>query len=119
MIAVQHQPTARAHMGTHRQTFLYPLTTARTILTGEAGRDGYNRDTMQTAIVAHPAQEQPPTGITDALGEMLVLDQVGDLKRFIGNQIARFDQRTRLLASEVFTLPGNSQIPSGKAFDGL
>ena len=49
---------------------------------------------------------------------MVVLHQIGNLEVFVGNQIARFDQRTCSLGCEVFTLPGNPQIAFGKPLNG-
>ena len=41
----------------------------------------------------------------NALGQFAVLDQVADLKVFVGNQVVRRDQRVRRLSGEIFTLP--------------
>ena len=93
--------------------------TPAAILRGVAWRDGHDGNTVQPAIVAHPGEEQSPTGIADAFGQPVVLDQVGDLQVFVGQEIARFHQRTRGLDREVFTLPTDSEIPLCQAFDGL
>jgi hypothetical protein len=94
-------------MGPHTQTFLDLRATARAVLTGEMWRYCYDRDVMHGSIRFHPGQEIAPTGIMDALGEMLILDEVAYLEVFKGNQIARGDERVRRLAGEIFTLPLN------------
>src|ERR1051326_5053379 len=105
-------------MGTSRKPLVHPFTTARTILAGEAWGDSYNGNAMQPAIVAQPGEEQPPTGIADTLCQRMILDEVGNLQVFIGNEIARFHQRTRSLGREVFTLPTHFEIALGESFDG-
>src|SRR5215467_2419529 len=49
----------------------------------------------------------------------MVLDQMGYFQVFVGNEIARFHQRTRSLSCEVFTLPTHFEIAFCQAFDGL
>ena len=65
---------------------------------------------MQRTIILEPAQEETPSGVMDAFGEMPVPDHIVYLKLLIGNQIARCDERVRLLAGEIFTLPLHFQI---------
>jgi hypothetical protein len=57
------------------------------------------------AVGFDPGEELPPPSVVNGLGEVAILDQVADLEVFKGNQIARCDQRVRLLAGEIFALP--------------
>jgi hypothetical protein len=118
-IPVQHKTTGRTEVGAHRKGFLDAIATPRAILRGEARRNGDNGDAMDLSVVAHPEKEQPPTGITDALCQMVILDEMGNLEVFIGNQIARFDQRTRSLRCKVFTLPLHLEIAFCQALNRL
>ena len=106
-------------MRPHGETFLDAIATARAILCSEARRDGYYRDAMQQAVVADPGEEQPPTGIADTFCQSVILDQTGNLEVFVGNEIARFHQRTRSLGCKVITPPLDLQIPFCQAFDRL
>ncbi len=106
-------------MGPHAQCLLHPEATAGTILRGEARRDSYHWDTMQCPIVADPAEEPIPARITDGLGKVTVLDEVGHLQVFKGNQVVRRDERTGSLCCEVFTLPLDFEVALRQSFDGL
>src|SRR5690349_13350777 len=118
MVPIQHQSTGRTDMGTSREAFPDPLATARTILAGEVRWRRYDGYTGNLPVIVEPAQKQPPTGIADTLGKVMVLDEVGNLQIFIGNQVVRRDERTCRLGGEVFTLPGNFQMTFGESFDG-
>jgi len=50
---------------------------------------------------------------------MVVLHQADYLEAFVGNEIARFHQRTRSLASEVFTVPLHLERALCQSFNGL
>src|SRR5690349_11544759 len=106
-------------MGSYRQAFLDAIAAARTILRGELGWDDDDGDAMQPTIIAHPGEEQPPTGIADTLCQMVILDHVGDLQVFKSNQVVRLDQRSRSLDREIFTPPLDFQIAFCQAFDRL
>src|SRR5215469_6253094 len=82
-------------MSARGERFLDPESTARAILGGEPRRDGDDRHISYRAVVPDPGEEEAPTGITDALCQMVVLDQIGHLQVFIGKEIARFHQRTQ------------------------
>src|SRR5690348_9713931 len=107
MIAVKHQSTARTHMSTSRKTLVHPLATARTILGGEVWGDGHDGYVGYRAVVAQTGEELPPRRVTDALCQVVILDEVGYLECFVGNQVVRRDERTCGLGREVFTLPRN------------
>jgi hypothetical protein len=118
-VAVQHQPTRGADVRPHAQAFLHPFATARAILRGELGGDGHNGDAMQPAIVAHPGEKLPPTGIADTLCQMVILDEMGYLQVFKGYQVVRLDKRPCLLAGKVFTPPLNFEMLFRQPGDGF
>ncbi len=60
--------------------------TARTVLTRILWWNGNDRHIMHDAVGLHPTEELTPCSIKDALGKLVVLDQVADLKVFVGNQ---------------------------------
>jgi hypothetical protein len=93
--------------------------TARAILAGVLWWDGDDWYIVHDAIGFHTAEELSPGGIMDALGKLVVLDQVADLKMFVGNQVVRRDERVRRFACEIFTLPLHFQIGFGQALSGL
>src|SRR5579885_616795 len=119
MVPVQHQPTGGTDMRANRQAFLHALATAAALLRGEASRDGYDWHIGDLPVVAHPTQEQPPTGISNTLCQMMILDQTSNVQVFKGNQVVSPDQRTRLLAGEVFTLPLHLELLFCHSFHGL
>src|SRR5579863_8273804 len=55
----------------------------------------------------------------NTLSKLMVLDQVADLKVFVGNQVVRRDKRVRRLTSEIFTLPLHFQRRFRQALSGL
>src|SRR5512146_745970 len=110
MIAVKDQATGRTDMRPYAERLLYPLATAAAILRGEASRNRYDWHAGNLPVVAHPPEEQPPTGIADTLCQMVILDQTSDMQVFKGNHVVRQDQRSRLLASEIFTPPLDFQM---------
>jgi hypothetical protein len=68
---------------------------------------------MGMRIMLHPPQEACPRRIADALGQMAVLDQIADLQVFVGNPVARRDERACQLPGMVLTLPIDMQLRSG------
>ena len=92
---------------------------AATILTRESWLNRYNGNVMDMSIVGEPRQETAPGGITDALCQLPILNQVAYLEVFIGNQIVRCDERVCRLAGKIFTLPVDFQIRLCQLLDGL
>src|SRR5215469_5019104 len=82
MVTIQYQTTRRTDMGAHAERLLHPEPTPAAILRREACRNRYNGDAMYLSIVAHPREEQAPTGITDGLCQVVILDQMGNLQVF-------------------------------------
>ncbi len=106
-------------MGPGREGFLDALSTARTVLTGVLWRNGDHLYSMHHAVGLHPVEELPPCCVMDTLGKLMILDQVADLKLFIGNQVVRRDKRVRCFPSEIFTLPLHFQVRFSQVLSGL
>ena len=102
-----------------RERLLDTLSTARTVLTRILWWDGDDWHIVHDAIGFHPSEELPPRSIMHALGKLVVLHQVADLKVFVGNQVVRRDERVRRFASEIFTLPLHFQRGFRQALSGL
>ena len=91
-------------MGSYRQRFLYDLTTLVTFLTGEARVHSYHLMTGSCSLVTEDVEECAPTGVHDALGQMMVLDHVGDLKVFYRNTLIAFSIGFRRLEMVITAL---------------
>ena len=74
---------------------------------------------MQERIVFHPLDEIPPASIMNGFGKFAVFDHISDLKVFIGNQVARRDERVCLFSGKILTLPLNFQMLRGQSFSGF
>jgi hypothetical protein len=74
---------------------------------------------MQEPIALDPLQEDPPSCVMDRFGKLAVLDHILELSVFIGNQVARRDQRVCHLSGKIFTLPLDFQMLLGQSFFGL
>src|ERR1051326_2618112 len=62
LVSVQPQAAVGADVSTHGERFLHAIAASTTVLRGEPGRDGDDRHISYHAVVAHPGEEQPPTG---------------------------------------------------------
>src|SRR6266704_499626 len=118
-IAVEHQPTGGTHMCASGERFLDTLSTARAILTGVGWGHGDDWHIVHDTISFDPSEELAPGRIMDTLGKLMVLDQVADLKEFVGNQVVRRDERVRRFTSEIFTLPLHFQIRFSQALSSF
>src|SRR5205823_3059570 len=74
---------------------------------------------MHHAVGADPGEELSPPSVVNGFGEMPILDQIADLEVFKGNQIARCDERVRLLSGEIFALPLHLQMRLSELLAGL
>ena len=101
------------------ERFLDTLSTTRAILAGVLRWHGDDWHIVHDAISFDPVQELAPCGVMDALGKLVVLDHIADLKMLVGNQVVRRDKRVRCFASEIFTLPLHFQIGFSQALSGL
>ncbi len=99
--------------------FLDTLPTARTVLARILWWDGDDWHIVHDAIGLHEREELTPCRIMNTLGKFLVLDQVADLKVFVGNQVVRRDERVRRFPGEIFTLPLDFQIGFGQTLSRL
>lgn len=91
MIPVKYRATVRANVRPDAQTFLDACATDGVVLSGVLRRNSNAGDVMHRCIVPDPMQEFAPTGITDALAQVAVLNHVFHLQVLVGNQIARCD----------------------------
>ena len=69
-------------MGTHRQTLLYDLTTFVTLLAGEARVHSYHLVTGSCSLILKDVKERAPTGVHDALRQVMVFHHIVNLKVF-------------------------------------
>ena len=113
LVSVQHQPTRRTDVRSDGEGLLDPCPTRGAVLGSSLRLDGDDWDSMQPPVVLHPPEKSPPPGIGYRFGKMPVPDHIAYLEVFIGNQIARCDERVRRLTGEIFTLPLYFQIPLG------
>ena len=77
LVAIQHQPAARADVGAHTETFAHALPPAAAILAGERG---WYRDDSTASICCFAFENGPkrrPSRIRDACGETVVPDHIG------------------------------------------
>jgi hypothetical protein len=65
---------------------------------------------VQRAVVVDPSQEYSPSCIVNGFRKVVVFDHIADLEVFIGNHIARGDERVCRFPGKIFTLPGDLQM---------
>src|SRR5215471_19095735 len=63
LVAVQHQSTAWADMGAHRETRAHALPTARTVLGGVRRRDGFHSLASPCCLAGEDDTEGVPSGV--------------------------------------------------------
>src|SRR5215831_6992128 len=107
MVPMQTGPTVRALMPPDGETFLQQHTAARTGLRGERRRHGYDRLPSLYRFERQDGQEPTPARIADALGEVVILDQVGRLQLFVIDRVALAHQRQGRLMVEVLPRPSH------------
>jgi hypothetical protein len=103
LVAVQHQPTAGADVGAHRQACGDPLRTATpvgqhptTVLAGVlCGRDRDHLTPGACCLGLKNGTKRCPAGIADALGEVGAAHQVADLQLFERDHVVLPQQRQR------------------------
>jgi hypothetical protein len=118
-VPVKDEPTPRTDVRPHREGLLDDALAMGALLAGEVWLHGQYGDVMQHPIVLHPAQERSPSRIVNGLGKMAVVLHVAYLEVFKGNQVARRDERVRLFAGEILTLPLDLEIRFGQDFPGF
>jgi hypothetical protein len=86
LVPIQHHPTLRADVRSLREGVLDTNPTAAAILRRQARGNRTHGSVDTLPILAHPGEEQPPTGITDAFGQMRLLDHPGYFQVFVGKE---------------------------------
>ena len=119
MITIQNHATPSANMRPNAERLVNNRVAIGTFLAGVVRWHGDDGDSMQEPIAGKPLQEDPPSGIMDGFSKLAVTDHVLDLKVFIGNQVARRDERVCLLSGKIFTLPLNFQMLLSQSFSGF
>ncbi|HEY1354361.1 MAG TPA: hypothetical protein VGF67_32530 [Ktedonobacteraceae bacterium] len=71
---------------------------------------------MDQTVVPDPFQELTPWRITDGPGKVVVLEQIGNLQVFHGNQVVRRDERVCPFPGKIFTLPTDEPLCDGLIF---
>jgi hypothetical protein len=69
-----------------------------------AGSTAMTSSTGACCRVGEEAQERAPPGILDALGEMVVLEQIADLQLRMRDRVIGLDQRERRLVVNILPL---------------
>ena len=90
--------------------FVDDLATLVTFLAGEARVHSSHLMTSSCSLIFKDVEECAPTGVHDALRHMMVLDHVGDLKVFNGNQLIALGVRFRGLEMVIAALPVDLQV---------
>ena len=80
MVAMQARPTLWAGVPANRQAFGDQNAAARTPLARERRVDRYHSSTGACCLVGEDAQERAPPRISDAFGEMVILEHIGRLQ---------------------------------------
>jgi hypothetical protein len=74
-------------MGPYRQRFLYHLSTPVTLLGCEAWVHSYHLVTGSFSLILQDSEKRAPTGVHDALCEVMVFDHAGDVQVLNGNMM--------------------------------
>ncbi len=72
VIPIKNHSTAMTDVGAHTQRLFHHRATCAALLTGELRSHGNDRDIMHHAIGIHPGDELPPSGIMNALRQVMV-----------------------------------------------
>ena len=97
-------------MGSYRQTLLDDLATLVAFLAGEARIDSSHPMPGSFSLVTEDVEKCAPTGVHDALREMVIFHHVRDLKVFNGNQLIALGVRFRGLEMVIAALPVDLQV---------
>jgi hypothetical protein len=118
MVPMQTGPTFRAFVPADGQALVHQNPTARTGLRGVRRRYGDDRLASLYRFASQEGQEPAPTRSAAALGELVVLEQVGRLQRFMRAGVVLADQRPRGLVVEVLTSPAHLLVRFGQQLHG-
>src|SRR6266571_7219181 len=86
-ITVCHIATARTDMGSDRQTLLDDLPTLVAFLRGETRVHSDDLMSSTLSLDFKYVEERAPRGVHDALGQMVILDHIGNLQVLYGNVV--------------------------------
>src|SRR6266446_1108001 len=92
-------------MSTYRQRLLHDLSTFVTVLRGEARIDSSHTMPGSFSLVTEDVEKCAPTGVHDALSEMVIFHHVRDLKVFNCNQLIALGVRFCCLEMVIAALP--------------
>src|SRR5271157_5571698 len=106
-------------MRTYRQRLLHHLSTCVTFLRCEARIDSSHTMPGSFSLVTEDGEKCAPTGVHDALREMVIFHHVRDLKVFNGNQLIAFGVRFRGLEMVIAALPLDLQVRLGHVLRGF
>src|SRR5260370_36962775 len=116
MIAIQNHTATSTDMRPNAERLVHDRVAVRAFLARIVRWYSNDGESMQDPIAGKPLQEDPPTCIVDRFGKLAVTDHILDLKVFIGNQVARRDERVCLFSGKIFTLPLHFQMLFGQVF---
>jgi hypothetical protein len=106
-------------MPPHGETFLDDHAAARTGLAGVGRRYGYHSLPGTHCLESEEAQESTPARVTDALGEMMVPEQVGRPQVLVIDRVVLPDEYQCRLVVEVLPLPTHRLMRLRKQLHGL
>jgi hypothetical protein len=101
-------------MSSGSEVFLNGLFAIKAISRDVLGWNGLLHLAEDVGVVFHPINKQAPSCIANGFCQSVIANHVPHLQVFVGNQVARHDQRTGLFYSPVFTLPRYFQVLSSQ-----
>ena len=106
-------------MGPNRKTFLNQFPTLGTFLCGISGIHSDHLMTSSCSLFFKDIEERAPRGIENALGQMVVLDHVGDLEVFYRNMLVVLSIAFRSLEMVIAALALDLQMHLGDHAGGF
>ena len=106
-------------MGTDRQRLLHDLSTFVAFLRGKARIDSSHTMPGSFSLVTEDVEKCAPTGVHDALREMVIFHHVRDLKVFNDNELIALGIRFRGLEMVIAALPVDLHMRLGHVLCGL
>jgi hypothetical protein len=107
---VYDQLTSRATIDARRQRDPVPMTTARAILRRIRWIHFDHRSPSFFRFEDHDHYELPPSRVTDALGQVMVLDHTPDVQIFDFDALVLRDQLSRLFEMKIASLSFDLQV---------
>jgi hypothetical protein len=99
--------------------FLGPVSTSMAVLACERRVDRVYLTTGTFSLVGKYGAELAPCGITDALGETMVLDHTFDVQLFNGNDAEAIDQTTGILMTKIMAAVSDTLVDTGENLVGF